>query len=59
MLNQNQLAELFDTFVLNVAICVKNILQNNELDENSVINHWLITAANSNVKIVQAAWKLF
>ena len=43
-LNQNQLAELFDTSVPNVVTHIKNILEDNELDENSVIKNYLITA---------------
>ncbi|WP_424405099.1 virulence RhuM family protein [Pasteurella sp. PK-2025] len=43
-LTQNQLAELFDTSVQNIALHIKNILQDNELDENSVIKDYLITA---------------
>ena len=46
MLNQNQLAELFDTSVPNIAIHIKNILEDNELDEKSVIKDYLITAAD-------------
>ena len=36
-LTQNQLAELFATSVQNIAEHIKNILKDNELDENSVI----------------------
>lgn len=43
-LTQNQLAELFDTSVQNIALHIKNILQDNELDANSVIKDYLITA---------------
>ena len=43
-LTQNQLAELFATSVQNIAKHIKNILQDNELDENSVIKDYLITA---------------
>lgn len=43
-LTQNQLAELFDTSVPNIATHVKNIIQDNELDKNSVIKDYLITA---------------
>ena len=45
-LTQNQLAELFDTSVQNIALHIKNILEDNELDENSVIKDYLITAKN-------------
>ena len=43
-LPQNQLAELFDTSVQNIALHIKNILEDNELDKNSVIKDYLITA---------------
>lgn len=46
-LTQNQLAELFDTSVQNIALHIKNILEDNELDENSVIKDFLITASDS------------
>ena len=45
-LNQSQLAELFDTSVPNIATHIKNILEDKELDENSVIKEFLITAAD-------------
>ena len=45
-LTQNQLSELFDTSVQNIAFHIKNILEDNELDENSVIKDYLITAKN-------------
>ncbi|EEW78483.1 hypothetical protein BV095_00960 [Haemophilus influenzae] len=43
-LTQNQLAELFDTSVQNIALHIKNILKDKELDEYSVIKDYLITA---------------
>lgn len=45
-MNQKQLAELFDTSVPNVNIHIANILKDGELDENSVIKDYLITAAD-------------
>ena len=45
-MNQNQLAELFATSVQNVNKHILNILEDRELDENSVINYYLITAAD-------------
>ena len=45
-LNQSQLAELFDTSVPNIATHIKNILEDKELDENSVVKDFLITAAD-------------
>lgn len=43
-LNQSQLAELFDTSVQNIALHIKNIFSDNELDADSVIKDYLITA---------------
>ena len=43
-LTQNQLAELFDTSVQNISEHIKNILKDKELDDNSVIKDYLITA---------------
>ncbi len=45
-MNQKQLAELFDTSVPNVNMHIANILKEGELDENSVIKDYLITAAD-------------
>jgi hypothetical protein len=45
-MNQNQMAELFATSVPNINIHIANILKDNELDENSVIKDYLITAAD-------------
>jgi hypothetical protein len=45
-MNQQQLAELFDTSVPNVSMHVSNILNENELDRNSVIKNYLTTAAD-------------
>ena len=44
--NQSQLAGLFDTSVPNIATHIKNILEDKELDEDSVIKDFLITAAD-------------
>jgi len=45
-LNQNQLAELFDTSKQNVSLHIINILKKSELDTNSVIKEYLTTAAD-------------
>lgn len=45
-MNQKQMAELFDTSVPNVNIHIANVLKEGELDENSVIKDYLITAAD-------------
>ena len=45
-MNQQQLAELFDTSVPNISMHISNILNDNELDINSVIKDYLTTAAD-------------
>ena len=45
-MNQNQLAELFDTSVPNVCMHIANILKEGELQRNSVIKNYLTTAAD-------------
>ncbi len=45
-MNQNQIAELFDTSVPNISMHIANILKDNELDQNSVIKDYLTTAAD-------------
>lgn len=45
-LNQMQMAELFATSVPNINIHISNILKENELDKNSVIKDYLITASD-------------
>lgn len=45
-MNQNQLAELFDTSIPNISIHTSNILKENELDSNSVIKDYLTTASD-------------
>jgi hypothetical protein len=45
-MSQKQLSELFDTSVPNISIHISNILKENELNENSVIKDYLITAAD-------------
>ena len=43
-LNQNQMAELFDTSKPNISIHISKILKDNELQENSVVKYYLTTA---------------
>jgi hypothetical protein len=43
-MNQNQLAELFATSIPNVSMHIANILNDRELEENSVIKDYLTTA---------------
>ena len=45
-MNQNQLAELFDTSVPNISMHISNILNDNELNADSVIKYYLTTAAD-------------
>lgn len=45
-MNQNQLAELFDTSKQNVGQHIKKILEERELDENSVIKKYFTTATD-------------
>jgi len=46
-MNQKQMAELFATSVPNVNIHISNILKERELDKDSVIKDYLITAADA------------
>lgn len=43
-MNQNQLAELFDTSKQSISYHILNILKDNELDKNSVVKNYLTTA---------------
>ncbi len=45
-MNQNQIAELFDTSVPNISMHISNILKEGELDQNSVVKDYLTTAAD-------------
>ena len=45
-MNQNQLAELFDTSVPNVCMHIANILKERELQRDSVIKNYLTTATD-------------
>jgi hypothetical protein len=45
-LTQLQMADLFQTSVPNVSMHIKNVFEEGELDENSVIKEFLITAAD-------------
>ncbi|HDZ69164.1 MAG TPA: hydroxyacid dehydrogenase [Phycisphaerales bacterium] len=45
-MNQKQIAELFATSVPNVSTHISNILQEKELEENSVVKDYLTTAAD-------------
>ena len=45
-MNQNQLAELLATSTQNISLYIVNMLKDKELDKNSVIKEYLITAAD-------------
>lgn len=45
-LNQSQISDLFGTSVPNICYHIANILKENELDANSVIKNYLITASD-------------
>lgn len=45
-MNQNQIAELFDTSIPNVSIHTKNIFEERELSQESVIKDYLTTASD-------------
>lgn len=45
-MNQNQLAELFDTSKQNIGQHIASILKDNELDANSVVKNYFTTAAD-------------
>jgi hypothetical protein len=45
-MNQNQLAELFDTSKQNIGQHIANVLEDNELDANSVVKNYFTTATD-------------
>lgn len=45
-MNQNQLAELFDTSKQNISLHIVNVLKEKELDGNSVVKDYLTTASD-------------
>ncbi|MBK5215071.1 MAG: virulence RhuM family protein [Flavobacteriaceae bacterium] len=45
-LNQNQLAELFDTSKQNISLHINNILKDRELEADSVVKEYLTTASD-------------
>lgn len=45
-MNQNQLAELFDTSKQNIGQHITNILEDRELDDNSVVKNYFTTASD-------------
>ena len=55
-LNQNQLANFFDTSKQSISYHVINILNDNELDERSVVKNYLTTASK---KLVGKVYEAF
>ena len=52
-MNQSQLAELFDTSKQNIGQHIATILNDNELDDNSVVkNHFTTTADGKEYSVV-------
>ncbi len=52
-MNQNQIAELFDTSKQNVGAHIANVLRDKELDENSVVKYYYTTAEDGkNYKVL-------
>jgi hypothetical protein len=51
-INQNQLAELFDTSKQNIGQHIANILKEKELDENAVVKNFFTTAADGSDHLV-------
>jgi hypothetical protein len=45
-MNQSQLAELFDTSKPNISLHIKNIIEDKELETNSVVKDYLTTASD-------------
>ena len=45
-MNQNQIAELFDTSIPNISMHVSNVLKEGELKQNSVVKDYLTTASD-------------
>ena len=52
-MNQNQIAELFDTSVPNISMHIANILNEKELEENAVIKNYLTTASDGKNYLTQ------
>ncbi len=49
-MNQNQIAQLFDTSVPNISMHISNILKEKELSENSVVKNYLTTAGGGGIQ---------
>ena len=51
-LTQNAMAELFDTTKQNISLHIKNIFDENELEENRVVKNSLTTAKKDYLRIL-------
>ncbi len=47
-MNQNQIAELFDTSIPNISMHISNIIKEKELGFDSVVKDYLTTATDGN-----------
>ncbi len=61
-MNQNQLAELFDTSIPNISMHITNILKEQELEKDSVIKEYLTTESdgkeyNVTFRQISKIWK--
>ncbi len=58
-MNQNQLAELFDTFKQNIGQNIASVLEDKELSQNSVVKNYFTTAADGkDYEVTSPRWGL-
>ena len=55
-MNQNQLAELFDTSKQNIGQHISSVLEDRELRENSVVKNYFTTSTNVKDYNVYPSW---
>jgi hypothetical protein len=58
-MNQNQLAQLFDTSVPNISMHISNILKDNELSADSVIKEYLTTGTVSHAEMEEKVREIY